>query len=36
MNEAVGLETESTQEPISTEPDTSADVQQDGDFQGNY
>ncbi len=34
MNETIGLET--TQEPVSNEPDTGADVQQDGDFQGNY
>jgi len=36
MNEAIGLETESTQESASNEPDTGADVQQTGDFQGNY
>ncbi len=34
MNETIGLET--AQEPVSTEPDTGTDVQQDGDFQGNY
>ena len=33
-NEAIGLET--TAEPASNEPDTGADVQQDGEFQGNY
>ena len=32
-----GLEpTESTSEPASTEPDTGTDVQQEGDFQGEY
>jgi hypothetical protein len=32
-----GLEpTDSTSEPTSNEPDTGADVQQTGDFQGNY
>jgi hypothetical protein len=32
-----GLEpAETTSEPASTEPDTGADVQQTGDFQGNY
>jgi len=35
MNEAIGLETAAT-EAASNEPDTGADVQQDGDFQGNY
>ena len=34
MNEAIGLET--TAEAVSNEPDTGADVQQDGEFQGNY
>jgi hypothetical protein len=33
MNEAIGLE---TTEPVSTEPDTGPDVQQEGDFQGEY
>jgi hypothetical protein len=36
MNEAIGLETEATQESVSSEPDTGADVQQEGDFQGDY
>lgn len=36
MNEAIGLETESTREAASTEPDTGPDVQQDGEFQGSY
>jgi hypothetical protein len=32
-----GLEpTESSTEPVSNEPDTGANVQQTGDFQGNY
>ena len=31
----VGAEPTGT-ETASTEPDTGADVQQDGDFQGNY
>jgi hypothetical protein len=34
MNEAIGLET--TTEPVSNEPDTGVDVQQSGDFQGDY
>ncbi len=34
MNDTTGLDT--AVEPVSTEPDTGADVQQDGDFQGNY
>jgi hypothetical protein len=34
MNEAIGLET--TTEPVSNEPDTGADVRQDGEFQGAY
>lgn len=32
MDEAIGLETE----PVSNEPDTGPDVQQEGDFQGEY
>ena len=36
MTEPVGLETESAAEAPSTEPDTGADVQQEGDFQGAY
>lgn len=36
MNEAIGLETEASSEAVSTEPDTGADVQQDGEYQGNY
>lgn len=36
MDEAIGLETEAAQEPVSNEPDTGADVQQDGEFQGEY
>jgi hypothetical protein len=35
MTEAIGLETGAA-EPVSTEPDTGADVQQEGDFQGEY
>ncbi len=35
MNEAIGLETAGA-EAVSNEPDTGADVQQDGEFQGNY
>jgi hypothetical protein len=32
-----GLEPANTSnEPVSNEPDTGADVQQQGDFQGNY
>jgi hypothetical protein len=32
-----GLEPADTStEPVSTEPDTGADVSQQGDFQGNY
>ena len=34
MNDTTGLDT--AVEPVSNEPDTGADVQQDGDFQGNY
>ena len=35
--DAVGLETESPVEASgSTEPDTGADVQQEGDYQGEY
>ncbi len=34
MNGTTGLDT--AVEPVSNEPDTGADVQQDGDFQGNY
>ncbi len=33
VDKAIGLE---TAEPVSNEPDTGADVQQDGEFQGNY
>lgn len=40
MEEAIGLETESgteaAGEPVSNEPDTGPDVQQEGDFQGEY
>jgi len=36
MNEAIGLETEAATEPASNEPDAGADVQQDGEFQGEY
>lgn len=36
MNEAIGLETETAATPVSNEPDTGADVQQDGEFQGEY
>lgn len=36
MEQAVGLETETTKEATSNESDTGADVQQDGEFQGNY
>lgn len=36
MEPAVGLETEAAQEPVSNEPDSGADVQQEGDFQGEY
>ena len=36
MAEAIGLETEAATEPVSTEADTGADVQQEGDFQGDY
>lgn len=32
-NEAIGLE---IAEPLSNEPDTGPDVQQEGDFQGEY
>jgi hypothetical protein len=32
-----GLEpVDTSTEPVSNEPDTGADVQQEGDFQGNY
>jgi hypothetical protein len=34
MNDTTGLDT--AVEPVSNEPDTGGDVQQDGDFQGNY
>ncbi|MGH2459976.1 MAG: hypothetical protein ACRDIY_14050 [Chloroflexota bacterium] len=40
MDTAIGLETESAKEPAGTEkdtgPDSGADVNQDGEFQGNY
>jgi len=36
MDKAIGLETEAAAEPVSNEPDTGADVQQDGEFQGEY
>jgi len=36
MDRAIGLETEAAAEPVSNEPDTGADVQQDGEFQGEY
>ena len=36
MDQAIGLETEAAAEPASNEPDTEADVQQDGEFQGAY
>lgn len=37
MDEAVGLETAGeAAEPASNEPDTGPDVQQEGDFQGEY
>lgn len=35
MEEAVGLETTGAEAP-STEADTGADVQQEGDYQGDY
>ncbi len=40
METAIGLETEPTAElagePVSNEQDSGADVQQEGDFQGEY
>jgi hypothetical protein len=39
MSEAVGLESETVEKPgaeSSTEPDTGADVQQEGNYDGNY
>ncbi len=36
MVETIGIETESAAEGASTEPDTGADVQQEGDFEGDY
>ncbi len=36
MTEAIGLETANGAEAPSTEPDTGVDVQQEGDFQGEY
>ncbi len=36
MVETIGIETESAAEAPSTESDTGADVQQEGDFQGDY
>lgn len=40
METAIGLETEPAAElagePVSNEPDNGADVQQEGDFQGEY
>lgn len=36
MNEAIGLDTEAPEQAAATEPDTGPDVQQNGDFQGDY
>jgi hypothetical protein len=39
MAEAVGLESETVEKPgaeSSSEPDTGADVQQEGNYDGNY
>lgn len=36
MDQATGPDTESATELASNEPDTGPDVQQTGDFQGNY
>lgn len=36
MDEAIGVEAETAQESVSNEPVTGADVQQDGEFPGEY